>query len=79
MKSDDGFLEGSPVETKSGMRTHRGYSLLNQPVNVFNFDDEVNPSASGRSKKVTAKKSISKGTTTFVLRKPGTELECPDL
>ena len=75
----DDFLCGSPVETKSGIRTHhRGYSLLNQPVNVFNFDEDQTLSGSARGKKVTAKQTSPTGNN-CVLRKPGTELDLPDL
>lgn len=30
---------GSPTDTKSGTSKHRGYSLLNMPVNVVVSDD----------------------------------------
>lgn len=39
------YLCGSPLETRSGARTHRGYSLLNlPPQNAPDHDDADNSS-----------------------------------
>lgn len=34
------YLCGSPLETRSGTRNHRGYSLLNQPKSFVEHDDD---------------------------------------